>query len=153
METSTFQIRTARRQDLPALLGLYRDLTGIEPWAAPAEPQEVFERFHAFAGSAVIVGELGGELVASCALVVVPNLTRGGRSSALIENVVTHADHRKRGLGRAVLDAALDRAWAAGCYKVMLATGSKRPETLRFYAAAGFEPDAKTYFEAKRPEA
>lgn len=43
-------------------------------------------------------------------------------------------------------------AWEAGCYKVMLMTGSKRPETLRFYADAGFE-QSKTGFQIRRPPA
>jgi len=63
---------------------------------------------------------------------------------------VTDADHRRRGLGRAVLEAALDKAWTADCYKVLLATGSKRESTLRFYEGVGFKRDAKTYFEIRR---
>ena len=41
--------------------------------------------------------------------------------------------------------AALEAAWAAECRKVMLlASGSRREETLRFYENAGFERDDKT---------
>lgn len=99
----------------------------------------------------MLVGAVpSGELVASCTLVVIPNLTRSGSPYALIENVVTHAGHRRRGHGRALLDAAVAAAWAAGCYKAMLMTGSKRPETLRFYADAGFE-QSKTGFQIRRP--
>jgi hypothetical protein len=47
-----------------------------------------------------------------------------------------------------VLRAALDNARQAGCYKVMLATGSRREETLRFYEQAGFERGVKTFFQA-----
>ena len=51
---------------------------------------------------------------------------------------------------RAVLHVALDIAWKANCYKVMLATGSKQEATLRFYESAGFMKGGKTYFEARR---
>ena len=51
----------------------------------------------------------------------------------------------------AQLQAALDKAWRADCYKVLLATGSKRESTLRFYEGVGFTRDAKTYFEIRRP--
>ena len=80
-----------------------------------------------------------------------PNLSRGARPYGVIENVVTDAGHRRSGLGRAVLEAALDQAWAADCYKVLLATGSRRESTLRFYEGVGFTRDAKTYFEIRRP--
>ena len=103
----------------------------------------------AYGGSVILVGEFGGRLAASCSLVVVPNLTRGGSSYGLIENVVTHSDYRKRGFGRQLLTAASDAAWQAGCYKVMLMTGSKKPETLNFYGSAGFE-QSKTGFQKRR---
>jgi GNAT superfamily N-acetyltransferase len=96
------------------------------------------------------VAEADGRLVSSCSLSIIPNLTRGGRPYAVIENVVTDADWRRRGLGRQVLAAATAQAWAAGCYKVMLATGSRREATLQFYEGAGFERGAKTYFEMRR---
>ena len=97
----------------------------------------------------VMVAEATGELVSTCTLVIVPNLTRGVRPYGLIENVVTHPGHRRTGLGQAVLSASLNAAWNADCYKVMLATGSRREETLRFYEKAGFKRGGKTFFEAR----
>jgi GNAT superfamily N-acetyltransferase len=88
-------------------------------------------------------------LVSSCNLTIVPNLTRGCRSYGLIENVVTHADFRKCGYGKAVLDEALRDAWNAGCYKVMLLTGRKDEATFRFYESAGFDRHEKQAFIAK----
>ncbi|MBB4014957.1 hypothetical protein GGR36_004325, partial [Niveibacterium umoris] len=39
--------------------------------------------------------------------------------------------------------------WAVGCYKVMLLTGRKDSNTLRFYQSAGFSSDDKQGFIAK----
>ena len=99
----------------------------------------------------VIVAQAAELLVSSCTLAIVPNLTRGGRPYGVIENVVTHADFRRQGLGKRVLAHALDLAWQADCYKVHLATGSKRESTLGFYEGAGFQRGGKTYFEVRRP--
>ena len=60
-------------------------------------------------------------------------ITRGGRPYALVENVVTDANFRNRGFGRAVLHAAIEASCDRGCYKVMLMTGSKKPEVLAFF--------------------
>ena len=79
---------------------------------------------------------------------IVPNLTRGAKPYGLIENVVTDAAYRRRGLGRQVLHAALEKAWQEHCYKVMLLTGSKQEETLRFYEGSGFKRGVKTGFVA-----
>jgi GNAT superfamily N-acetyltransferase len=80
---------------------------------------------------------------------VIPNLTRGGAPYALIENVVTDSAHRNRGYGKAILKDATEAAWRAGCYKVMLLTGSRRPAILKFYQDAGFEQN-KTGFQIRR---
>jgi ribosomal protein S18 acetylase RimI-like enzyme len=149
MDTRSLHIRPAGPDDLPALLDLYTHLTTGDAPVSGERAVEVFEQFLAYRGSAIFVAETEGLIAASCTLVVVPNLTRGGSPYGLIENVVTHPDYRKRGFGRQVLDAASDAAWQAGCYKVMLMTGSKKPETIRFYLGAGFE-QSKTGFQKRR---
>ena len=142
-------VRPATRQDLPAVLDLYRHLNSDTDGSSIQTAEAVFDRFLAYDGSAILLCLVDDVAVASCTLVVVPNLTRGARPYALIENVVTHGDHRRMGYGRKVLDAACDAAWAAGCYKVMLMTGSKQPGTLDFYRSAGFE-QSKTGFQKRR---
>ena len=94
----------------------------------------------------VIVDEADGRLVASCVCVVIPNLTRNARPYAFIENVVTHADHRRQGRARACLDYAREIARRAGCYKIMLMTGAKSAGTLDFYRKCGFSDADKTAF-------
>ena len=86
------------------------------------------------------------KIVASCTLTIIPNLTRGGRPYGLIENVVTHANYRRRGFGTSILKYSLEIAWKNKCYKVMLLTGSKDPRVYRFYEKAGFKKGIKTGF-------
>jgi len=76
----------------------------------------------------------------------VDNLTRDQRPYALIENVVTHKDYRKRGFATAILNYAKDLAKSKNCYKIMLLTGSKDKATLRFYEKAGYNSQDKTAF-------
>jgi ribosomal protein S18 acetylase RimI-like enzyme len=143
-------IRRAIEQDLPEVLNLYRHLHPHEAQLETATAERVWSNLLTSSFVTVIVAQAAEQLVSSCTLAIVPNLSRGGRSYGVIENVVTHADHRKRGLGRRVLAHALDIASQADCYKVHLATGSKRETTLRFYEEAGFERGGKTYFEVRR---
>ena len=144
-------IRPATSDDLPGVLALYRQLNPDDPVLDLTVAEPVWATLLSSGLTTPFVVEIEGLLVASCTLAIVPNLSRGARPYGVIENVVTSSDHRRTGLGRAVLQAALDKAWEADCYKVLLATGSRRESTLRFYEGAGFQRDAKTYFEIRRP--
>jgi GNAT superfamily N-acetyltransferase len=151
MGMTTAIIRPARPEDLSRVLDLYRHLNPDDPQPDADKAESAWSALMGSDLTMVMVANAGGELVSTCTLVIVPNLTRGVRPYGLIENVVTHPGHRGNGLGQAVLAAALEAAWRADCYKVMLATGSRREETLRFYEKAGFKRGGKTFFEARRP--
>lgn len=147
---SAVSTRPAGRNDLPALLDLYHQLNPADPAADPARATTIYDDMLSRPGFTIFVAEAVGRVVATCTLAVIPNLTRGGRSYALIENVVTDAAHRGRGFGRAVLQAAITAAWAQDCYKAMLMTGSRKESTLRFYDNSGFTRD-KTAFTIRQP--
>jgi GNAT superfamily N-acetyltransferase len=147
-----FSIRAAHASDLEGLLKLYPQLNPSDEEISLDLAASRLDEINQLPGSAVLLGLLGNDLVASCTLIVIPNLTRAGRPYALIENVVTDALHRGRGYGTRILRAAVDAAWGAGCYKVMLLSGSKQPSTLKFYENAGFE-QSKTGFQMRRMSA
>jgi GNAT superfamily N-acetyltransferase len=144
-------IRPARQDDLRGMLDLYRHLNPRDPPPDVADATAAWTALLRSGVNTVFVAEMAGALVAACTLSVIPNLTRGAKPYGVIENVVTHADHRRAGLGRLVLTAALNAAWQAQCYKVMLASG-RDEETLRFYEKIGFTRGGKTFFEMRRTE-
>ena len=139
-------VREAAPGELSALLGLYLHLHERNLPQDIAPFRRVWARIMADDDHHVIVCEQDGEIVSSCVCVVVPNLTRGARPYALIENVVTRADCRRRGFATACLNRAVEIARAGGCYKVMLMTGAKDAATLSFYRRAGFDSAEKTAF-------
>ncbi|TMV43256.1 GNAT family N-acetyltransferase [Paenibacillus mesophilus] len=141
-------IRKIMKHELPQLLELYKHLNKDDPELTLENVQTLWEEIYYNKRTHYIVADNDGQLVASCVLTIVPNLTRGARPYGLIENVVTHSDFRRRGLGTKILGAALRTAWEQNCYKVMLLTGSKKEETLSFYEKAGFKRDIKTGFIA-----
>ncbi len=148
--SSSLSVRTAGHDDLPALLDLYRHLIPEDRTAGPDRQRETFQAMLAQPGLTILFGVLENVPVASVTLVVLPNLTRGCSPYGLIENVVTNSGHRGKGYGRKLIDAAVDLAWDAGCYKVMLMSGSHNTDAHRFYERAGFQ-QSKTGFEIRRP--
>lgn len=132
------------------MLALYRHLHADDPELSEEQAQDAWRQMLGQAGTTVFVIDGENELAASCTVTVIPSLNRGGRPYAVIENVVTHADYRKRGLGGAVVKAAVDAAWAANAYKVFLTTGSQRDSTLRFYEKLGFTKNGRHLFDMRR---
>ena len=142
-------LRDATSADLPAMLVLYRHLSPGDPVLEADDARPDYERLIGWEMAHLLVADVAGEVVASCLLLIVPNLTRGGRPFAIVENVVTHEDHRRRGFATLLLHHARDRAQAVNCYKLMLATGRTDEAVLRFYEQAGFTRGGKTFFEMR----
>lgn len=139
-------IREAKREDLDALLELYLFLHEDGIPEKNAHLEETWEQIIGDPNHHLIVREVEGKIVSSCVCVIIPNLTRNVRPYAFIENVVTRADYRGKGYATECLDFAKKIAEKENCYKMMLLTGSKRPETLSFYEKAGYNSSDKTAF-------
>lgn len=142
-------IRSADVGDFEAIASLYAQLNRDDPPVAGPAYARVFEEILAREGLDLLVLDLDGAILGTTYLNIMPNLSRGGRPYAVIENVVVAEHRRGEGLGRRLMAATLDRAWAAGCYKAMLQTGSRNPNTHAFYRACGFLDDAKKAYLAR----
>ena len=142
-----------KSDNLQNLLDLYTYLHPDEPvLQVNAEVQQIWDTILNNPDIYYIVAESDGKFVATCNITVIPNLTRGARPYGLIENVVTHPNYRKKGIGTQILKFALQIAWERDCYKVMLNSGRKDEDTLTFYDNAGFLRGVKTAFVAKPKE-
>lgn len=139
-------VREITESDLTGLFELYTQLHGNPIPENTAELSALCRKILDDENHHIIVAEEDGKIVSSCVCVIVPNLTHGQRPYALIENVVTDEEYRRRGLAAACLDFARKIAVNANCYKMMLLTGSKEESTLRFYEKAGYNRNDKTAF-------
>ena len=139
-------VREARAEDLNAVLELYLHLHEESIPEQNEHLEKTWDQIIKDPNHHLIVYEEDGKIVSSCVCVIIPNLSRNVRPYAFVENVVTHKDYRKRGLAHTCLDYAKEIAKNADCYKMMLLTGSKRPETLAFYEHAGYNCTDKTAF-------
>ncbi len=147
----TIVVRAAEQPDLETLLELYQQLNPADPVPERGAAASTLESLNRNPMSQVLLATDSKKILGSCTLIIVPNLTRNLAPYAVIENVVTHKDSRRRGVGKILMSHAIDTAWEAGCYKVMLMTGMKRDGTIAFYESLGFRADSKTAMEIRRP--
>ncbi len=96
-------IREINENDFHGLSELYTHLHNNKPIENDDDNIALFNEILADKNHHIIVAEEDGRLVSSCVCVIIPNLTHNQQPYALIENVVTDKDYRKRGLASACL--------------------------------------------------
>ncbi|MDZ8227581.1 GNAT family N-acetyltransferase [Nostoc sp. ChiVER01] len=142
-------IRSVKQDELSALLNLYKHLNPMDaPLPDASTLEKIWNEILSDSKISCFVATWEGNLIASCILTIIPNLTRGARPYGLIENVITHPDYRRQGVGKRLIYHALQSAWSHNCYKVMLLSGSQTKEVLQFYEKTGFKKGIKTGFVA-----
>ena len=139
------QIRQAKTEDFQGACALYRQLGGQLAVLEGEEGRERWQELLNHPGSRVFVADNHRGICAIVSLHLLPNMTNMGRPYAMIENVVTDSAHRGKGIGRQVMQAAIDYAWQHNAYKIMLLTGKGREDggAVGFYERLGFSGDEK----------
>jgi histidine triad (HIT) family protein len=149
-------VRPARAADATAVAEI---LAGgsIRAGEDPADPEpyrRAIEEVVADPPGTVLVAETGGQVAGVCQLLVFRHLQERGGLCAEIESMHVAEDQRGRGFGTALLNAAVERARAAGCYRIQLTSNKLRPDAHRFYRRHGFEASHegfKLYLQAPPP--
>jgi GNAT superfamily N-acetyltransferase len=140
------EIRLLGEGDLESLLELYVKLDENNRNYSMEKSKEIWKEISSN-GNIKYIGAIdGNRVIASCYLVVIPNLTVGGKSIGFIENVITDEKYRKKGIGRKIVEKAISLSRENDCYKVILQSGNKREEAHSFYKKIGFDDMTKKGF-------
>lgn len=135
--------RRAAAADLPAVIALLADdpLGRLrEDGASPPNPRYVaaFAAIDADPNQLLAVVERDGDIIGCLQLSFVPGLSRLGMWRGQVESVRIAAGHRGGGLGRAMIEWAIEQCRARGCGLVQLTSDKTRADALRFYESLGF---------------
>lgn len=126
-------IRPATDADEPALRALDRSNWTTLSSPAPVPPPE-----KEFEIEGVLVAEL--EVGIAGYVKIGPALDLESADHVLeVKGLTVDAAHRRRGVGRALMHAAIERARAAGARKLMLRVLGHNAGARELYAACGFE--------------
>lgn len=146
-----YVVRTAVEGDLAGVLRLHNERTrsaANPPAVNPSERQRLTWG-HMLASDCltVYVAEADGQIVGNTCLFTVPNLGYDCRPTAFVEPMRVALDHRRRGVGRLMVERLLADARAAGCYKVQLLSHKRHSHDGAhcFYQSMGFEAEAEGF--------
>ena len=131
-------IRPARPADLPQLVAMVQALAAHHGDGAEiSEATLAGDLFGPRPWIQALVAEGPGHLTGYAALTQLARLQYGQRGLD-IHHLFVVADHRGKGLGKALIAAVLDHARAQGCTYVTVSALDSNTAARAFYAAQGF---------------
>lgn len=137
MDLTVRDARAADAEDIARLLDQLGYPSGASAVAARLERL-------AIVGDRVVVAELEERAVGLAHLHVTPALERD-RPAAKIAALVIDESHRRRGVGRALVEAVEEEARTRGCELLFVTTAARRDEAHVFYERLGFEQTGRRY--------
>ena len=133
-------IRKATQEDIPTLLELYRIFDNDnDPVMGLAAAKKIFARIETYPNYYIYLAERDGETIGTFALLIMDNLAHHGAAAGVVENVVVLPQHQSQGIGKEMMEYAMQLCAEAGCYKLVLSSNIIRERAHKFYEALGFE--------------
>jgi GNAT superfamily N-acetyltransferase len=150
-------VRVARDADLDAVSAL---MSGFRDWWGYAEPADDALRVSVAAllrdlATTFLLGAPGPDTPPAgvCQLRFRPSVWTGA-DDCWLEDLFVEEGARRTGLGRALVDAAVDHARDRGCRRIELDVNERNTPAIAFYRSAGFttepKPPGRTLFVARR---
>jgi GNAT superfamily N-acetyltransferase len=150
MKTGSVTFRRASTGDLETIVALLAD----DPIGRGREnlgPQldncyrEAFAAIERDPNQLLAIAERSGDVMGVLQLSFIPGLTRRGMWRGQIEGVRVAAGERASGIGRAMLDWAIEECRRRGCGLVQLTSDKRRADAHGFYEALGFQATHQGY--------
>lgn len=139
-------IRDATKEDVEALA----ELMGYLGYPTSVRSmKDRFERISAHPSYRTLVAEHDGGVIGMAGLTT-GHYYELDESYARISAFVVHPGYRRRGVGRALIRAAEQRAVSLGVQTISLGSGTHRPGAHRFYEDSGYEITGYRFFKSLR---
>jgi GNAT superfamily N-acetyltransferase len=132
-------VREATEADLPGVLRVYAqpdlddgDVLSLE------DARARLARLRQYPDYALHVAEEDGRIVGTFALLIMDNLMHRGAPSGIVEDVGVLPELHGHGIGKQMMQHAMELCAKRGCYKLVLSSNARRTGAHAFYASLGF---------------
>ena len=142
--STDLQIRPATRADLPEIVRMLADDelgSQRERYELPLPDAYLaaFEQINDSPYFELVVAELDGQLVGTLQLIFIPSISYQGGLRAQVESVRVDTPFRSQGIGKKMMEWAMERARQREAHLVQLTTHNTRKDAHRFYERLGFK--------------
>lgn len=132
-------IREATAEDIPHILQLYRQPDmGNGKSLSTQEAICIYNKMLSYPNYKLYVVSCENNIVGTFALAIMDNLANMGKPSGLIEDVVVKTEWQRKGIGKQMINYAINLCRQNGCYKAALSSNLKREKAHQFYESLGF---------------
>jgi GNAT superfamily N-acetyltransferase len=133
-------IREAAEEDIPAILALYSAASiGDGENFTVDEALLHLTSLSQYPSFRVFVALVDRTIVGTYELLIMDNMAKRGKRSGIVEDVAVDPHTQGQGIGRAMMQHALEQCRQAECYKLTLSSNLKRDDAHRFYDALDFK--------------
>jgi GNAT superfamily N-acetyltransferase len=132
------KINKATSSDIPAILLLHAQLDGEESLSLD-EANRIFGKFKQYPNYSLYIAKIKDRIIGTFELLIMDNLAHKGAPSGIVEDVIVDKDHRTLGIGRKMMEYALEVCRKNGCYKLSLSSNINRKQAHAFYEKLGFK--------------
>ncbi|MDH3611112.1 MAG: GNAT family N-acetyltransferase [Nitrosopumilus sp.] len=141
------RIRTAKKNDIPIILGLLYELGRPKPQTD--SEVEVFRNLVkkqiSDSRNSILVAENDDvNVVGMLSIIFLPRLNRNDLELYVPEIIVSEK-YQKKGIGTKLMEACIDLAKENQCHSIRLESGTFRKEAHQFYKNFGFESNSLSF--------
>ena len=132
-------IRTATESDLPDILNIYAQPEMDNGHVLSIKDAKVlFHKLETYPYYVLFIAELENKIVGTFALLIMDNLIHRGDLTGIVEAVAVDPHYQGKGIGKAMMQFAMDECKKQKCKKLVLSSNIKRKNAHRFYESLGF---------------
>ena len=139
MQQTQISIQKACKSDLPAILSMYAQ-PGLDVGKVLSneDAENLFDRINSYPNYKLYVAVQDSRIVGTFALLIMDNIGHLGKPSGIVEDVAVDPDFQGQGIGKIMMEFALNICRINGCYKLVLSSNKKRKTAHEFYESLGF---------------
>lgn len=137
-------IRAATKNDTDAVLLLLYELGRPKPRTKSQKTTFEKQIFQYVKKKQLIVATINSSVVGVISMILMPRLNQT-QLEMYIPELIVSGNHRKMGIGKALINHAISVAKKKNCFRIRLESGHARKESHKFYSRLGFDQYAKTF--------
>ena len=126
MVKQDFILRVINKNDISQVIDMLQDISKFKP--EESNYQKIWNNFCCQNNVHSIVAVLNDKIVGYGSMILETKITGGKRGH--VEDIVSHKDFRKKGVGRLIVNSLFNIARENGCYKIVLQC---KEHNLNFY--------------------